>query len=213
MILGLGSGTTFALVLEQLAERVANGSLHRVAGVPSSERTAAAARALGFPLTTLDEHPVVDLAIDGADEVAPDRGQVTGLIKGGGGALLRERIVLRAARRVLIVADESKLSPRLGTRHALPVEVFPFGWRPEAEFLAGLGARVTRRLGEGGAPYVTDQGNWILDCDFGPIVRPEDLVKQLDARAGIAAHGLFLGFTGTAVLGDDGSVRTIGMGA
>jgi ribose 5-phosphate isomerase A len=143
------------------------------------------------PLTTLEEHPVVDLTIDGADEVDPE----LRLIKGGGGALLREKIVAEASRREFIVVDVGKLSPRLGTRWPVPVEVLPFGWRSQALFLEGLGARITRREGRDGTPFRTDQGNFILDCAFGPLERPEELAARLEARAGIMAHGLFLGLT------------------
>ncbi|MGZ3460754.1 MAG: ribose-5-phosphate isomerase RpiA, partial [Archangium sp.] len=188
MVVGLGSGSTSALVVRQLAALRAEGKLTDVIGVPTSLATEELARSLGVPLTTLEEHPVLDLTIDGADEVDPR----LRLIKGGGGALLREKIVAQASRRELIVVDAGKLSPRLGTRWPVPVEVLPFGWRSQALFLEGLGARITRREGPEGAPYRTDQGNFILDCAFGPIERPEELAARLESRAGIVAHGLFI---------------------
>jgi ribose 5-phosphate isomerase A len=178
-------------VVRRLAALRGEGKLANVVGVPTSLETESLARSLGVPLTTLEEHPVLDLAIDGADEVDPG----LCLIKGGGGALLREKIVAQASRRLLIVVDESKLSPRLGTRCAVPVEVLPFGWRAQALFLEGLGARVTRREARDGAPYRTDQGNFILDCAFGPISSPAGLATKLEARAGLVEHGLFIGLT------------------
>jgi ribose 5-phosphate isomerase A len=196
MMVGLGSGSTSALVVRRLAALLAEGKLTHVVGVPTSLETESLARSLGVPLTTLEEHPVLDLAIDGADEVAPD----LALIKGGGGALLREKIVAQASRRLIIAVDAGKLSPRLGTRWAVPVEVLPFGWRSQALFLEGLGARVTRRDARDGAPYRTDQGNLILDCAFGPIARPAELATKLEARAGIVEHGLFIGRTSELIV-------------
>ncbi len=188
MVVGLGSGSTAALVVRRLAALRGEGRLTDVVGVPTSVETEALARSLGVPLSTLEEHPEVDLTIDGADEVDPR----LCLIKGGGGALLREKIVAQASRQVLIVVDASKLSPWLGTRWPVPVEVLPFGWRSQALFLERLGARVTRREGRDGAPYRTDQGNFILDCAFGPIAHPAELAAKLEARAGLVEHGLFI---------------------
>lgn len=196
MVIGLGSGSTSALMVRRLAALRAEGKLTDVVGVPTSLETESLARSLGVPLTTLEERPRLDLAIDGADEVDPD----LSLIKGGGGALLREKIVAQASRRFIVVVDAGKLSPRLGTRWAVPVEVLPFGWRSQALFLEGLGARVTRRDARDGAPYRTDQGNFILDCAFGPIARPAELATKLEARAGIVEHGLFIGLTSELIV-------------
>lgn len=195
MVVGLGSGSTSAFVVRRLAALRGEGRLLDVLGVPTSRETEALARSLGVPLTTLEEHPVVDLTIDGADEVDPQ----LRLIKGGGGALLREKIVAQASRRELIVVDAGKLSPWLGTRWAVPVEVLPFGWRSQALFLEGLGARITRREREG-TPVVTDQGNFLLDAAFGPLENPEELAARLEARAGIVEHGLFIGLTSELIL-------------
>jgi len=203
MVVGLGTGSTATFAVHRLAELRAEGRLLDVLGVPTSRETEALARGLGVPLTTLEEHPVLDVTVDGADEVAPD----LSLIKGGGGALLREKVVAQASRRVVIVVDAGKLSPRLGTRWPLPVEVLPFGWRSQALFLEGLGARLTRREGSDGAPYRTDQGNLILDCAFGPIERPEALAARLEARAGIVAHGLFIGLTSELVVSGPNGVE------
>lgn len=188
MVIGLGAGSTALKALELLAERLRQGELRDIRGVPCSEQVAADARRLGIPLTTLEEHPVLDLTIDGADEVDPR----ARLIKGGGGALLREKIVAQASRREVIIVDEGKLSPVLGTRWPLPVEVIPFGWRTHLPFLEELGATPTLRTLADGTPFVTDQGNYILDCAFGPMRNPEALAQALKRRAGIVEHGLFL---------------------
>jgi ribose 5-phosphate isomerase A len=196
MVVGLGSGSTAAFVVRRLAALRGEGRLTDVVGVPTSVGTETLARSLGVPLSTLEEHPVLDLTLDGADEVDPE----LRLIKGGGGALLREKIVAQASRRVLIVVDAAKLSPRLGTRWPVPVEVLPFGWRSQALFLEGLGARITRREAKDGAPYQTDQGNFVLDCAFGPLEHPEALAARLESRAGIVGHGLFIGLTSELVV-------------
>jgi ribose 5-phosphate isomerase A len=148
------------------------------------------------PLTTLEDHPVLAVTIDGADEVDPS----FDLIKGGGGALLHEKVVAQATEREIIVVDVDKLSPRLGTRHALPVEVVPFGAGPTAAYLTELGAEVVLRQAESGAPFVTDEGNHILDATFGPIADAHRLAAQLDARAAVMEHGLFLGLTADLVV-------------
>ncbi len=186
MTVGLGHGTTAAFAVERVAELLRSGELVDVVCVPCSEDVARHAERLGVPLTTLDETPTIDLTIDGADEVNAEMN----LIKGGGGALLREKIVADASKREIIVVDGSKLSPHLGTRFALPVEVVPFAWTVELAALESLGAHVLRRGGDD--PFLTDQRNFILDCDFGPIERPSELARRLDARPGIVAHGLFI---------------------
>jgi ribose 5-phosphate isomerase A len=139
----------------------------------------------------------LDLTIDGADEVDTR----LNLIKGGGGALLREKIVAQASHRVIIVVDESKRSPCLGTKHPLPVEVLPFGWHSQLRFLQSLGGQVVVRHNRDGTLYRSDQGNFILDCDFGPIPSPSDLAAQLNARAGIVEHGLFLNIATEVITG------------
>lgn len=203
MVVGLGSGSTTLHAVRRIGELVREGQLKDILGVPTSESTAAEARRLRIPVTTLERDPVVDLTIDGADEVAPN----FDLIKGGGGALLREKIVAQASQRLIIVIDESKLTPALGTKWVVPVEVIPFGWIPEGNFLASLGAEVKLRQTAGGEPYVTDQGNWILDARFGPIKEPTALAAKLAARAGIVAHGLFLGLATDVVVAGPGGVR------
>jgi ribose 5-phosphate isomerase A len=204
MIVGLGAGSTALLAVQGLAEALARGELAGILGIPCSSVIEAEARRLGIPLTTLEDHPVIDLTFDGADEVDPD----LNLIKGGGGALVREKIVAQASRREIIVVDESKLSPLLGTRWALPVEVVPFGWGSQAAYLESLGARIRLRLGDGAAePFITDQGNYILDCDFGPIADPVGLGARLDARTGIVGHGLFLGLATDVIVAGASGVR------
>ncbi len=201
MVVGLGTGSTAAFAVRRLAALRAQGQLLDVVGVPTSRATEALARALGVPLSTLEVHPSLDVTIDGADEVAPD----LSVIKGGGGALLREKIVAQASQRVVIVVDVNKLSPVLGTRWPVPVEVLAFGWRSQLRFLESLGARVTVRQGADGAPFLTDQGNLVLDCAFGPIDAPVSLALRLGARAGIVGHGLFLGLaTDLVVAGPEG---------
>jgi ribose 5-phosphate isomerase A len=187
--------------VREIARKVREGKLDGIVGVPTALQVEREAKELGISLTNLDDNPKVDLTIDGADEVDPQ----INLIKGGGGALLREKIVAQASLREIIVVDESKLSDHLGTHFALPVEVFPFGWAPEAASLESLGASVSLRTITSGEPFVTDQGNWIIDAGFGPIEDPGALSDQLDRRAGIAAHGLFLGLaTDLIVSGEDG---------
>ncbi len=201
MIVGLGFGSTAVYAVREIARKLSEGELDGILGVPTALSVEQEAQELGIPLTTLDDNPQVDLTIDGADEVDPQ----LNLIKGGGAALLREKIVAQASRREIIVVDESKLSDHLGTRFALPVEVLPFGWAPEAAYLESLGASVALRMTANGEPSVTDQGNWLLDAEFGPIEDPGALSDQLDRRAGVAAHGLFLGLaTDLIVAGSDG---------
>jgi ribose 5-phosphate isomerase A len=197
MVVGLGTGTTALWAVSRLAELLQSGQLHDIVGIPTSRQIEAAARQLGIPLTTLEQHPQVDLTIDGADEVDPH----LNLIKGGGGALLREKIVAQASRRLVIVVDESKLSPILGSRWPVPLEVVSFGWRTQVGYLESLGAQVKLRQSSDGAPFQTDQGNLILDANFGPITDPAQLAEQLERRAGIVDHGLFLAMADEVIVG------------
>jgi len=201
MVVGLGHGSTALFAVHRIAELLSRGDLANIIGVPCSMYIEGEAERVEIPLADLEDHPVVDLTIDGADEVDPN----LNLTKGGGGALLREKIIAQASKREIIVVDESKLSPALGTKWPVPIEVLQFGWRPEMEFLISLGAAVELRCRDVDAPFVSDQGNWILDADFGPIDDPTTLAAQLDARAGIVGHGLFLGLaTDVVVAGADG---------
>ncbi|HOT92349.1 MAG TPA: ribose-5-phosphate isomerase RpiA [Anaerolineae bacterium] len=201
MVVGLGHGSTAIFAVRALAARLASGELKDVVGIPCSRQVEADARALSIPLTTLEDISTIDITIDGADEVDP----ALDLIKGGGGALLREKIVAQASRREIIVVDEGKLVPALGTRWAVPVEVIPFGWRSQMSYLTELGAEVSVRHNSDGSIFKTDQGNLILDCRFGPIPQPEQLAARIKARAGIVDHGLFLRLaTDVIVAGADG---------
>jgi ribose 5-phosphate isomerase A len=203
MVIGLGHGSTTIFAVRRIAELFQAGTLKEILGVPCSTQVEAEARKLGIPLTTLEEHPVIDLTIDGADEVDPN----LDLIKGAGGALLLEKIVAQASRREIIVIDESKLSPALGTHRALPVEVTPFGWRTQVVYIETLGARVSVRQTNKEIPFKTDQGNLILDCTFGPIEQPALLGALLSGRAGIVEHGLFLGLATDVIVGGAEGVR------
>lgn len=205
MVIGLGVGSTASFAVRRIAALLRAGQLRDILAVPCSLAVEDEARRLGIPLTTLERHPVVDLTIDGADEVDP----ALNLIKGGGGALLREKIVAQASRREIIVVDESKLSPLLGTRWVVPVEVLPFGWRAQAMYLESLGAAVTLRRLPDGSAFTTDQCNYILDSNFGTIPDPVALAARLDARAGIVGHGLFIGIASEVIVAGRDGLRTL----
>lgn len=205
MTLGLGTGSTATYLLYGLAARLRDGRLRDISGVPTSARTAALARDLGIPLTTLTEHPALDLALDGADEIDPH----IDVIKGLGAALLREKIVAAAARRFVIIGDSSKLVATLGDHTHVPVEVIPFGAGPCARKLALLGCvPVLRRL-PNGYPLTTDEGNHILDCQFSPIADPAGLAAAISAITGVVEHGLFLGMAEAAIIAGPTGVTTI----
>jgi ribose 5-phosphate isomerase A len=209
MRIGLGTGSTAIWAIRRVGELLANGALSDIAAVATSSTSAAAAHSLGITLTSLDEHPRLALTIDGADEVSPS----LDLIKGGGGAHLREKIVAQASDRLVIVVDEAKLVPKLGTGFAVPVEVIRMAERPEREFLESLGATVTKRVTRDGAPFVTDEGNWILDAATGPLDDPAQLLRQLQQRAGVVDVGLFLGMTTAVLVAGPGGVREITPGS
>jgi len=197
MIVGLGHGSTASLALRRLVQVMLSGRLQDITGVPCSSHTEKEAREMDIPLTTLEEHPQVDITLDGADEVDEN----LNLIKGGGGALLREKIVAQASEREVIMVDPSKLSEKIGTKWPVPVEVIPFGWGSQKQFLESLGATVSVREGEGGTPLTTDQGNMILDADFGPIDDPAGLAAVLKGRTGIVEHGLFVDLATDVIVG------------
>jgi ribose 5-phosphate isomerase A len=204
MVVGLGTGSTAAFALEALAERMRAGL--RIVGVPTSNATAEHARALGIPLKGFAEHEEIDLTIDGADEV--ERRSLA-LIKGHGGALLREKIVAAASRRVVIVADETKLVDRLGGK-AVPVEIVPFGWQATCRRLERLGAAVTQRHGADDAAFVTDGGNRIADCSFGPIADPADLAQRIKAVIGVIESGLFIDLAGEVIVAGPDGITVLG---
>jgi ribose 5-phosphate isomerase A len=203
MVVGLGSGSTAAFAVEALARRHRQG-LHFV-GIPTSELTAKQAKAAAIPLTSFNEHRQVDLTIDGADEV--ERGTLN-LIKGLGGALLREKIVAAASHRLAIVVDGSKMVDRLGTRTSLPVEVVAFGLEATRESLEVLGASARTRMANGG-PFVTDGGNRILDCDFGPIADPARLEDRIRRIVGVVENGLFVGRADPVFVADAAGVHRL----
>ena len=206
MVVGLGTGSTVRHLLDHVAERRAKGAWQGIVGVPTSERTAGRATELGIPLRTLEDAPEVDLTIDGADEVDPR----LRLIKGLGGALLREKIVATASRRLVIIVDESKVVERLGTKAPLPVEVDPFGAPIQPAFLRTLGAEPELRRTADGSPLVTDGGNHIFDCRFpGGIDDPEVLEAMLNGRVGIMENGLFLGLATAVVVAGPGGVSVL----
>ncbi len=204
-VVGLGGGTTVLYAVRRLAERLHSGELHDVLCVSSSRVTTDEALHLGLALTTLEQRPRVDLSIDGADEVDPR----LDLVKGGGGALLREKVLAQASRREVIVVDGGKLVERLGSTRPVPVEVATFGWRAQALFLESLGARVTLRENRDRSPFLTEQGNLILDARFGPIDDPRALAAELERRAGIVEHGLFLDLTDEVIVADAAGLRTL----
>jgi ribose 5-phosphate isomerase A len=204
MILGLGTGSTAKLAVETLGKRVAGGL--RVIGIPTSEFTGQQARSLGISISTLDDHPQLDLTIDGADEV--ELGPLN-LIKGRGGALLREKIVASASKRLVIIVDESKLVEKPGEHFAVPVEVIPFGWHVAANRIAALGAKIVLRQGSDGKPYVTDGGHYIVDCSFGPIASPSKLESELNSIVGVVEHGLFLGMASEVIVAEHSGIRVL----
>ena len=205
MKVGLGTGSTAIWAVRYLGELLRTGARKDIIAFATSRVTEQEAVRLGIPMMSEDLPSSLDVTIDGADEVDPQ----LNLIKGGGGALLREKIVAQASAKEIIVVDESKLSPRLGTHHVLPIEVLPFGWRSQANFIAGLGAKYTVRPAADGNVYHTDQGNLILDCDFGPIADPAGIADQLNTRAGIVEHGLFLGLTSLVIVSSSTGIREL----
>jgi ribose 5-phosphate isomerase A len=204
MILGLGTGSTAAHVLERLAERVASGL--KIAGIPTSERTALQARRLGIPITSFAEHQQIDLTIDGADEV--ERGTLN-LIKGLGGALLREKIVAAASARLIIVVDHKKLVDRLGVHTPVPVEVTPFGWQATARALARLGCVPRLRYAVADQPYVTDGGNFILDCRFRSLPDPGRIEREIAMTVGTIESGLFVGRSSAVIVASAAGVEVL----
>jgi ribose 5-phosphate isomerase A len=203
MVVGLGTGSTAIFATRRIGELLRDGTLNDIVGFATSNVIWQEARQLGIPLMEQAMPSKIDVTIDGADEVDPK----LNLIKGGGGALFREKIVAQASDREIIIVDDSKLSPCLGTKHTLPIEVSPFGWESQLRFLESLGARTDIRKNADGAQFATDSGNMIFDCDFGPIADPSDLAAKLGARAGIVEHGLFIGIANDVIVASESGVR------
>lgn len=216
MTVGLGTGSTVQFALEKISSKIKSGELKNIICIPSSKLTEDEAKRLGIPLTTLNaisgqqsaisnQHPAssiqypdsfaIDLTIDGADEVDEN----LNLIKGGGGALLREKILAQASKQLIIIIDESKFSKLLGEKFFVPVEVFQFSMNTEKKFLESLGAKITIRKKTDGEIFITDENNIILDADFGVIKDPVKLSTILNNRAGIVEHGIFIGITGKLI--------------
>jgi len=204
MIVGLGSGSTATLAVAAIGKRVKDGL--KITGIPTSEQTAEQARSLGIPLATFADYSKIDIAIDGADEVELES---LNLIKGGGGNQLREKIVATASARFIIVVDEGKLVEQLGTRAKVPVEVAQFGWQSTARKLIDLNVNPSLRRDKNQKPYITDGGNYILDCATGPILSAEALSSELDAVVGVVEHGLFLNMTSEVLIGTPEGVKSL----
>ena len=201
MIVGLGTGSTVAFFLEALKERLKDG--FAIKGVPTSIKTKEQALSLDIPLTTLGQHPDIDLTVDGADEVD----EQFNLIKGGGGALLREKIVAAASKKEVIVVDSSKSVEKLG-RFPLPVEVVQYGYVATTRKLEALGADVFLRI-QDGKTFLTDNGNYILDCEFGVIKDPPDLEKAINSIPGVVECGLFIELTDMVIIGKGDDVEIL----
>ncbi|HIA53040.1 MAG TPA: ribose-5-phosphate isomerase RpiA [Candidatus Melainabacteria bacterium] len=201
MVLGLGTGSTAVFAVQLLGERVKKGL--KIKGVPTSDSTEKLARSVGIPIVTLDEFPALDLDIDGADEVEPS----LCLIKGGGGALLREKIVAYASKRVVIIVDEKKLVEKLGKFH-LPIEIVPFSRGLVQEKVDEMGAKSVVRVRDDRV-FRTDENNLILDCDFGLIEDPRALAQKLSLIPGIVEHGLFIDMVERVIIGNDGKVKEL----
>jgi len=201
MVVGLGSGSTASLFVSALAQRIAEERL-RIVGIPTSEQTERQARSLKIPLATFAEQSQIDLTVDGADEVQPG---TLFLIKGHGGALLREKIVASTSKRMAVVADETKIVDTLGSLVTVPVEIVPFGWEATERKLKALGGNPSMRMTIDGKPFVTDGGHYILNCAFGPMPNPKETAHHLDHVVGVVEHGLFLSFATEAIVaGRDG---------
>ncbi len=202
MSVGLGTGSTAIYAIEEIAQRLNDGTLTDLVCIPSSEETKLNALSRNIPVYGFDRVTRIDINIDGADEVDNEGN----LIKGGGGALLREKVLAQNCGRNIVIIDETKLSENLGEKWHLPVEVLPFCWQAEASYIEALGAKVVLRINEDKETFVTDQQNFILDCNFGIISNPEELSRMLEHRAGIVENGLFINTTNDIVTGKPGGI-------
>ena len=202
MVVGLGTGSTVYYTIVKLGEMVRDGL--DIIGIPTSLETERIAKEVGIPLTTLEEHPVIDLTIDGADEIDPK----LNLIKGGGGALLREKIVASASKKEIIVADERKVVNSLGERFYLPVEVIPFSEAVVTGRFMDMGLNPEKRMKDG-TKFITDNGNIIIDCHTGPIGNPAELEKELNMIPGVVENGLFTGLADRAIVAMQNGIREL----
>ncbi len=205
MIVGLGTGSTAAFAVKKIGELIKAGKLNNIKGIPSSVQTEILAKQAGVPLTNFDKDPVIDLTIDGADEVDEN----LNLIKGGGGALLREKVLAQATKTNIIIVDESKISKRLGEKWAVPVEVIRFASAVEERFLQNLGAKTELRADEKCQIVVTDENNWIIDANFGAIENPAELARAFENRAGIVEHGLFIGLAHKVIVATENGIEIL----
>ncbi len=199
MVVGLGTGSTAVHAVRAIGRMLVNGRLQNVVGIPTSEETRQEAERLGIPLTTFDENPVIDVTIDGADEIAPN----FDLIKGLGAALLREKIVATASKEMIVVSDDRKLVNKLGTRAPVPVEVIPFAQQPVIAYLKTLGARPVLRMDRATAqqPVITDENNIILDCWFdGGLDDPNAMGQAIRSQPGVVEHGMFFNLATRAIV-------------
>jgi ribose 5-phosphate isomerase A len=204
MIVGLGTGSTAKLAVEALGKRVQDGL--RIVGIPTSEYTAKQARGAGIRISSLAEHAEIDLTIDGADEI---QRATLDLIKGRGGALLHEKVIASSSRRLIIIADDTKLVDWLGAHVAVPVEVVQFEWQATERKLQKLGAQTELRPGSNDGPFVTDSGNFIVDCSFSRIDATAELDQQLNSVVGVVEHGLFLKMTSQAIVAGRDGVKVL----
>jgi len=196
MVVGLGSGSSASFAVKKIGELIKAAQLKDIVGIPTSKATEELAKSLNIPLITFNDKQEIDLTIDGADEVDEE----LNVIKGGGGAHLREKVVAQASKRLVIVVDETKVSKKLGEKWAVPIEVLQYCVELEKKFLESLGAKIELRKDKDGKPYITDEGNYILDSNFGVINSPYDLAQKLEARAGIVEHGIFINLVSEVIV-------------
>lgn len=208
MVVGLGTGSTTRYAIDAIGQRVAQGL--QIVGIPTSERSAEQARALGIPLATLEDYQQIDITIDGADEVELS---TLNAIKGLGGALLREKLVAIATREQVLIVDERKVVPRLGTHDPVPVEVVAFGWSHTFRRLVAIGAEPQLRKASDGGVYLTDSGNYLLDCRFPPIDDAPALAARIKAITGVVEHGLFIDIVTRVVIASEQGTRVVDKGA
>lgn len=197
-VVGLGTGSTAAFAIEELGRRIRSGDLADITGVPTSNASHRLGLECGIPIVDIESTPTIDITIDGADEIDP----LQRVLKGGGGALLREKIVAARTRRWVIIGDSTKVVDRLGSRYPVPVEVVKFGWSGHAEALREMGAVAVLRPGSGESPFITDEGHYIIDARFPHgLDDPDGLARTLRKRPGVVETGLFLGFRPEVIIG------------